>query len=234
MIRRKPNEYQDPTLFPFKWALPIKFFIGVGFILSSFLPSVYSLICGLLLISGVVIRNILARFGMYTDPLTKRVIPGRRHAVIDGDYVVFLIGARPNRIVDPYFKEMGDSFEKMVSELEKEPSLGYLGSDSFIGATGTCSIQYWKDTESLNSWAANPRNTHLAAWKKLSRMGKASTDYAFWHETHKVSSGQYESVYVNCPQMLLGNCKGVKLVDIDKETKLNSAAGRMGDGKKEE
>lgn len=48
---------------------------------------------------------------------------------------------------------MGDAFKEMIDELESDPSLGYLGSESFVGNTGTLSVQYWKTAKELNAWA---------------------------------------------------------------------------------
>jgi len=233
MIRRTPNDkFQDKALFPWKATLPIKFFIGAGVILATFLPTVYARILGIAMIGSTVLKSILARLNLYKDPLTKLVLPGRKHAEIEGDYVVFLIGARANKSVDGYFKWIGDAFGEMIEELESDPSLGYLGSEGFVGATGTISVQYWKTAKELNAWASSSMK-HSPVWKKMMQKGKECSDYGFWHETHEVKAGRYETVYVNMPPMMLGNCRNVKLADIMSSHRYNSAAGRMGGDKKE-
>lgn len=225
--RRNPMDYQDPELFPLKWAFPIKFFVGIGVIIASLLPSTYSLALGFIFIADTIIKSLLIRTKHYTDPLSKRVIPGRRHATIEGDFVVFLIGARANRKIDLTFKWMGDSMQNMVKELEDNPSLGYLGSESFVGTTGTLLVQYWKTVEDVNAYAKDASRKHFGTWMEMSKLGKASPDYAFWHETYKVSAGNYENIYVNCPDMMLANCKDVTTGDVRSSGKYETAKGRM-------
>jgi hypothetical protein len=58
--------------------------------------------------------------------------------------------------------------------------------------------------------------------------GRECSDCGFWHETHEVKAGRYETVYVNMPSMMLGNCKNVRFADIVSSHRYNSAAGRMG------
>jgi hypothetical protein len=185
------------------------------------------------MIGSTLLKNVLARLNLYKDPLTKLVLPGRKHAEIEGDYVVFLIGARANKVVDGYFKWVGDAFKEMIDELESDPSLGYLGSESFVGDTGTLSVQYWKTAKELNAWASGSMK-HSLPWKNLMKKGRECSDYGFWHETHEVKAGRYETVYVNMPQMMLGNCKNVKLADIVSSHRYNTAAGRMGNGEKKD
>lgn len=247
-FRRNARDFADQTLL-LKWTLPIKFIVGVGLIISTILPSSeYALIAGLLLMSSTVVKSVLARLHIYTDPVSKLVLKGRyqsryQRSLIeegnsstngnnnddddDGSFVVFLIGARPNRNIDSFFKFMGDSMEAMITELEDNDTLGYIGSESFVGTTGTLIVQWWKDVESLNAWASSTMRSHHGPWAKLAKMGMKSTDYGFWHETYKVEARNYESIYVNCPPMMFGNCKGVKL-----EPAMKTAAERMRQKKK--
>lgn len=243
-VRRGPMDYADRTLFPFKWALPIQFIIGLGLLLGAILPnSTYALVGGLVLMCPTILKSIFAYTELYTDPLSRLVLKGRYEANMimnkrmsmttapdarDKDkhsFVVFLIGARPNRNVDGFFKWMGDAFEKMIQELEDNDTLGYIGSESFVGTTGTLSVQWWEDVESLNAWASSAMRTHSGPWAKLAKMGAKSADYGFWHETYKVTDGNYETIYVNCPPMMLGNCKGVEL-NIAKKTAVERMKGK--------
>eukprot|EP00978_Attheya_sp_CCMP212_P009622 scaffold22817_cov34-Attheya_sp.AAC.2 len=78
------------------------------------------------------------------------------------DYVVFLIGSRANKCIDPFYKWMGDAFKSTNDELETaDPSLGYLGSKMFVGATGTCIIQYWRSANDLNAYVRNSSKKHV-------------------------------------------------------------------------
>lgn len=164
--------------------------------------------------------------GKSNDPLTKAVVRGRKTAVIEGDFVVFMIGARPNKYMDGFFKWMGDAMEAMIKEQEENPEIGCLGSESFVGDSGTLLVQYWKSMDHLNRYARSNTNKHASPWAKLMKMGRESADYGFYHEAYEVKAGAYDCIYVNLPPMLLGNCRGVQLVQA--EGKMKSAAGRLG------
>lgn len=154
------------------------------------------------------------------------VQPGRKHAAIDGDFIVFLIGTRPNKHIDGFLKWQWDAMAAMQNELEENPELGCLGIENYAGHTGVLSVQYWRSEEHLTNWSRSKMRTHVGPWAKLAKMGRESSDYAFYHETFKVRAGEYETIYVNCPPMLLGNCRGTKLVDCVGE--LATTTGRMG------
>lgn len=165
-------------------------------------------------------------FGFYDLPMRKLVVPGRQTAIRKGDFVVFHIGAAPNRKIDSFFKWMGDAMSEIQLELEEHPEYGCLGTENYVGTTGTLAVQYWESLEALNAYARNSGNRHKSPWAKLMKMGKEKPDYGFWHETFLVKDGSYETIYVNCPPMLLGNARGVTLEPC--RGKYQSAAGRSG------
>ena len=87
-------------------------------------------------------------------------------------------------------------------------------------------VQYWKSLEHLTAYARNMNGQHASPWAKLMKMGRECPDYGFWHEAFIVRGGEYETIFVNCPPMMLGNCHETKLVQL--EGKNNSVAGRAG------
>ena len=226
MVRsRSVHDVEDQTLF-FKSMLPIKTMVGLGLLVGVFLPWYVALPLALLMTWGSLSKAVLGRLGKYKDPLTKLVVPGRKTPIIEGDFVVFHIGARPNKPLDGYFKDIGESFAAMVKELEDHPELGCLGSELYMGVTGTFAVQYWKSLDALNAYARSASNLHASAWGKLMRKLRKCSDYAIWHEAFEVKAGHYDAIFVNCPPMLLGNCHGVKLMPCT--GKYKSAAGRAG------
>lgn len=159
------------------------------------------------------------------DPITKLVVPGRKTPRIEGDFVVFLIGSRPNRAIDKFYKFMGDAMSSIMKELEEHPDC--LGTEgSFVGSAGTLMVPYWKSQEALNEYARSASNHHAHPWAKVMAMGRECPDYAFWHETFLVKDGNYEAIYVNSAPIMLGNCKGVTLEDC--KGRMATAAGRTG------
>lgn len=81
-----------------------------------------------------------------------KIIPERMTAVIDGDFVVFLIGMRINKPWKlgawlPVFRAM----PRMLKELERaSPETGFLGHN---GPTLGTIVQYWRSFDHLEAYA---------------------------------------------------------------------------------
>jgi hypothetical protein len=125
---------------------------------------------------------------------------GRWTAQIDGDFVVFLIGAD---LRDP--EQAGPAGEllmamiDMLGELEGDPAKGLLGYQVF-GAIGGVIVQYWRSFEALESYAKNPDAKHAPVWRAWNRLGEDEMGEAgIWHETYQVKAGSYEAIYQNMP-----------------------------------
>ena len=70
---------------------------------------------------------------------------------------------------------------------------------------------------------------HFPAMLWSSKTMKSSGHIGFWHESFNVRAGEYEGIYVNCPQILLGKAGRVVPATGQRRT----ALGRLGvtDGK---
>ena len=133
-----------------------------------------------------------------------KIINERMAAQIEGDFVVFLIGMRINKLwkitkwLPPFL-----AMPRMIKELEKLPSedTGFLGHNG-IGFT---TIQYWRSFDHLEAYARAQENKHFPAWTAFNkRMKNARGDVGIWHETYLVKSGQYEAIYSGMPEYGLG------------------------------
>jgi Domain of unknown function (DUF4188) len=125
---------------------------------------------------------------------------GRWTAALDGDFVVFLIGAE---LRDP--EQAGPAADLLVAmidmlvELEQDPTKGLLGYQVF-GALGGVIVQYWRSFEALEAYAKNPAAKHAPVWRAWNRLAEGELAGAgIWHETFQVSAGRYEAVYQNMP-----------------------------------
>jgi Domain of unknown function (DUF4188) len=125
-----------------------------------------------------------------------RVLQGRHAAEIDGDFVVFLIGARPSlrhpirSIIDLGGRR---GMKHMLEWLTKHPEKGLLGFEMGFPAI----VQYWRSFEQLEAFAKDESDPHLAAWRNYwKRVGKQNRT-GIWHETYLVRAGEYECVYAN-------------------------------------
>jgi hypothetical protein len=128
-----------------------------------------------------------------------KVQPGRYTADTQGDFVVFLIGMRFNRLLKIHkWLPVASAMPKMLRAIDDHPELGCLGYQQWIGRT-TMMVQYWKDFDSLDRFARDRDLPHLEPWRKFNRAIRNSGDVGIWHETYKVRAGEYEAIYGNMP-----------------------------------
>ena len=137
---------------------------------------------------------------------------GRWTAEIEGDFVVFLIGARVNGPLNllKSFVDLGGrkSMNHMLDYLVEHPERGLLGYEKSFPII----VQYWRSFEHLEAFAKNADDPHLQPWRKFwKRVGKSGRT-GIWHETYLVRDGEYEAVYGNMPPKGLG--KATKLVTV--------------------
>ena len=129
---------------------------------------------------------------------------GRWTAEIDGDFVVFVIGARLNSKLDALkgFMDLGGrrGMNHMLKYLTQHPEKGLLGYET----AGLTVIQYWRSFEHLEAFAKDTNDPHLEVWRNYwKRVGK-SARVGIWHETYLVRAGEYEAIYSNMPPHGLG------------------------------
>jgi hypothetical protein len=124
---------------------------------------------------------------------------GRWTADIDGDFVVFIIGARLNSKLHALrsLLDLGGrrGMNHMLKYLTSHPEKGLLGYQS----AGLTLIQYWRSFEHLEAFARDESDPHLAVWRSYwQRVGRSSRT-GIWHETFLVRDGEYEAIYGNMP-----------------------------------
>jgi hypothetical protein len=129
---------------------------------------------------------------------------GRWTAEIEGDFVVFLIGARINSKLHA-LKVMSDlggrrGMNHMLKYLTEHPEKGLLG----YATAGLTFIQYWRSFEHLEAFAKDTDDPHLEVWRNYWRRVGTSTRAGIWHETYLVRAGEYEAIYGNMPPHGLG------------------------------
>ena len=137
---------------------------------------------------------------------------GRWTAEIEGDFVVFIIGARVNswRHALRAFRDLGGKrgMNHMLKYLTEHPDKGLLGYQTM----GLVNVQYWRSFEHLEAFAKDKDDPHLAVWRNYwKRVGKDGRT-GIWHETFLVRDGEYEAIYGNMPARGLG--KAARLVPV--------------------
>lgn len=154
------------------------------------------------------------------------MIDKRVTAEIEGDFVVFLIGMRINRLLRPArWLPVLLAMPRMIRELERDPSAGMLRADLYLGSPRRpMVVQYWRSFEQLEAYARSKDARHWPAWVDFNRRIGSGGDVGIWHETYLVPAGAYDSVYNNMPPGGLG--AATKLVPA--AGRKASAAGRAG------
>lgn len=146
-------------------------------------------------------------------------------AQMEGDFVVFLIGMRMNKLIKPWKNiPIIMNMAGMLTELGKAPELGLLHARTHFGLRNILVVQYWKSFEMLHAYSTSKTNRHLPAWQKFNRRIGTSGDVGIWHETYKVRAGEYENVYNNMPEYGLGRAGRL----VDAKGALRTARARMG------
>lgn len=154
-----------------------------------------------------------------------RIISERMTVPPDTEAVVFLIGVRINKPWKlhkwlPVFLAM----PRMLRELRKQKDLGLLEARSHFGFPNIMVVQYWQSFEKLAAYARSSEAAHLPAWAAFNRRTSNNGDVGIWHETYRITPGNFECIYGNMPPYGLG--KATELVPAT-DARL-TAAQRMG------
>lgn len=131
------------------------------------------------------------------------IFDGRYTAHIEGDFVVFLIGARVNSLRKALkLAWIGQANDAMYRVLEAHPEYGYLGGEGFTRnrLRESINITYWRSYEHLERFARSQDDPHLEAWRRFNREIANDGSFGIWHETYLVKAGSYECIYGNMPR----------------------------------
>jgi hypothetical protein len=137
------------------------------------------------------------------DAVMAKPLPGRYRAELEGDFVVFLIGARPD-LLHPFrtLRDLGGrrGMGHMLKYLTQHPEKGLLGFEMGFPTI----VQYWRSFEHLEAFARDTSDPHLQVWRNYwQRVGKSART-GIWHETYLVRADEYEAIYGNMPPHGLG------------------------------
>ena len=141
----------------------------------------------------------------------KQIMDGRMTVDVDGEFVVFLIGARYNNkfhllrtLLDVGGRR---SLKYLLDYLVAHPEKGLLGYE--LGLTRA--VQYWRSFEQLEAFARDTSDPHVAIWRNYwRRVGHSSDRTGVWHETYRVRAGDYEAIYCNMPPFGLGKAGRIR------------------------
>ncbi len=137
------------------------------------------------------------------SPANNAVNVGRWTANVDGDFVVFVIGAHIEHDQDlaEALEDYSGGMLPMLEYLTQHPEFGLLG---YHAPSPLLTVQYWRSFEHLEAFARNDTAPHFAAWRKYQQRASGKGRSGIFHETFLVKAGQYESVYDNMRPTGLG------------------------------
>ena len=147
--------------------------------------------------------------------MAQKINEGRWTAHIEGDFVVFLIGARFNSKLHlaRSLKDLGGrrrGMQAMLDHLVAHPEKGLLGYEMGLKTI----VQYWRSFDHLEAFAKDADDPHLDVWRSYWRRVGKSTRTGIWHETFLVRAGEYEAVYGNMPTYGLAKAsRAVRVAD---------------------
>ena len=145
--------------------------------------------------------------------MSAKINQGRWTAEIDGDFVVFLIGARPSlRHLPTSVRDIGGlrGMKGMLDYLTERPEKGLLGYQMGFPTI----VQYWRSFEHLEAFAKDQDDPHLAVWRSYWKRVGTSARSGIWHETYLVHANEYEAVYGNMPTFgLAGAGRAVRIAE---------------------
>lgn len=133
------------------------------------------------------------------------VQPGRFAASIEGDFVVFLIGARINQLWNvPKWLPVTQAMPRMLRELARQPKLGLLHAEPVLSWRTVSTIQYWRSYDHLHAYAHARDKAHLPAWAAFQKAARGNSAVGIYHESYLVPAGNYETIYADMPAFGLG------------------------------
>ena len=151
---------------------------------------------------------------------------GRYTAQIEGDFVVFLIGARVNSWRKlAKLAWIGQANSAMYRTLEANPEYGYLGGEGFSRNwfRESINVSYWRSYEHLERFARSKDDPHLEAWRRFNKEIASDGSFGIWHETYLVKAGSYECVYGNMPRFGLARAAN----HVPMSTRKQTSRGRL-------
>ncbi len=160
--------------------------------------------------------------------MAEQVFHGRYTAKIEGDFVVFLIGAR-FRVRDLLrIGWISNAMGAMQAELQAQPESGFLGGENFFRFFPIESIlvSYWRSFDHLEAYSRSRDHEHYPAWIRFYKEVGFNQDIGIWHETYMVHQGEYEVFYGNMPKFGLANARETNHINVKERVHARERAGQ--------
>lgn len=90
------------------------------------------------------------------------------------------------------------SLRSILVELERAKPDGFL-TYNYAKGNPALLISYWKDYESLLTYARDKSSRHFPAWYNFNEKLSNSKAVGIWHEIYCLPAGSYSGTYRNSP-----------------------------------
>lgn len=115
------------------------------------------------------------------------------------------------------YKEIGDRFNDMVKQLEKDKTAGFMGMSSWLSTERTSSnefatISYWRSIEDIHNFALSPVHRDAWNWWNDAVAKGGHKDLGIMHEVFEIPKERgFEGIYINYHPT--GLCATTKLAE---------------------
>jgi hypothetical protein len=126
----------------------------------------------------------------------RTIVRGRQTARLEKPVVLFLIGARLNRLwpVGRWWW-FANTMPTMLKELEAKPEAGLLWYRTHASWRMLMVQQYWESFDKLLAYAQDRNGEHFPAWGRFMKQLMQDDAIGIWHETYLVEPGRFECIY---------------------------------------
>jgi len=218
--RKKSHVFSGDNFANIKAMTPLSVLVGIGVLAAAFMPRIAARVLAGCLVLPSVWRLFLRSWNLTPNPHMANMQKGVWFtAQVDGDYCVFLLGARSNAPwkLNKSFNWLNSTFLAITKEVECLPaSAGYLGGESYVGTNFTDGshamvVMYWRSWQQLKDYAWSKEHLHSKVMGEMLQTARNHPELGIWHEAYEVTSKGTHSTYLNCPPFGLADAFEVKV-----------------------
>ncbi len=162
-------------------------------------------------------HTVLVFTGVLPNPRMRNVVPGYATVIFPDEkdaqekasdttvcaIVLGIVTNHPLGMIEPGYKEIGDQFDDMVSQLADDATrYGYLGHSSWLNASDNDTsseimfIIYFENEHYLHEYAHAPMHSETMRWWR--NVAKDIPHLGIMHEVFACPKKSWEGIYVNC------------------------------------
>lgn len=139
-----------------------------------------------------------------------KLIAPRYSATLDGDFVLFIVGMRINRLCAIHIWPAILLRALRIIRSATPGANGLLSREIVISGKGIALITYWDDFDQWEEFG-NSDNHHRSSWKYFYERVINSKAVGLWHELYSIKQGEYQTIYMQMPPKGLSRSKEARI-----------------------